>query len=86
MTPRRNAKGSHKADAITGQTRHLFVTTTGCSRIPPGKKEEVPGEKHSTKVKVCGKKDMGEKNVLFMPTTGWAVSTGAMKLKKRMTA
>jgi len=81
------AKGNHKAGEIQGQTRQhsrlinllgVKQIAIGCNKMDCdtagykiGRYEEVSNEMKSMLVKVGWKKDMVEKNVPFLPISGW---------------
>merc|ERR1711907_585506 len=81
------AKGNHKAGEIQGQTRQhsrlinllgVKQIVCGCNKMDcdtagykQARYEEVSNEMKSMFVKVGWKKDMVEKNVPFLPISGW---------------
>jgi len=81
------AKGNHKAGEIQGQTRQhsrlinllgVKQIVCGCNKMDcdtagykQARYEEVSNEMKSMLVKVGWKKDMVEKNVPFLPISGW---------------
>merc|ERR1711904_151312 len=72
------ARGNHKAGEIQGQTRQhaRLINLLGVKQIVIGinkmdRYDEIQQEMSSMLVKVGWKKDFIEKNVPFMPISGW---------------